>query len=253
MSRVGFIGTGHIAAPMARFLAAKGHDIHVTRRNVTMSSALHRDIGAEVGDPQSVVDASDIVFLCLRPQIAADVIAPLTFREGQKIVSVMAGVTRDTLDRLCAPATSIVQTIPLGYLEQGGCPLAAFGHAEVLAALFEPENPVVAVASEDALNAHFTICALVPGLLDLMNTGADWLGQVSRDPGRAEFYVTQLVSGFLSAMDKSAPGALARERDALATDGTLSLMMTDGLKRGGAHDALGQTFGEISAKLEAPS
>ena len=141
-----------------------------------------------------------------------------------------------------------LQTIPLGFLQQGGCPLPAFGDAKLLADLFEPDNPVIPVTSEAALNAHFAICAMVPGLLDLMATGADWLGRETGDAAAAEFYATQLTAGFLAAMDKH-PGGLAIERDALATDGTLSLQMTDALRNGGAHDTLTAALTAIGDRL----
>ncbi|MEP2531761.1 NAD(P)-binding domain-containing protein [Shimia sp.] len=252
MSRIGFIGTGHIAAPMVRFLAARGHEIRVTRRSQAVSSALAADHGAIVADTQIVLDGSDIIFLCLRPHQINDVLPSLTFRADHKIVSVMAGIASDTLATLCAPASDFVQTIPLGFLEIGGCPLAAFGNTTVLEALFAPENPVVPVASETALNAHFAICAMVPGLLDMMQTGANWLGDHTQDPAAADFFTTQLVSGFLSAMDRD-HGALARERDALATDGTISLQMTQTLRTQGAHDALHSALNAIGKRLDPSS
>ena len=249
MSRIGFIGTGHIAAPMVRHLAAKGHNIAVTRRNEAVSAMLARDCGVMVAEPQAVLDASDIVFLCLRPHHAEAGLAHLRFREGQQIVSVMAGVPVDTLTRLCAPATDFVQTIPLGFLEQGGCPLAAHGNDVLLADLFAPENPVVKVPDEAALNAHFAICAMVPGILDLMATASGWLGQRSGADG-AEFYTTQLMAGFLAAMEKGRAGRLAQERDALATEGTLSLQMTETLRDGGAHAALTRALDAIEKRLD---
>ena len=249
MSRIGFIGTGHIAAPMVRHLAAKGHRIAVTRRNETVSATLARDCGVTVAEPQALVDASDIVFLCLRPHHAEAGLAHLRFRAGQQIVSVMAGVPVDTLTRLCAPATDFVQTIPLGFLEQGGCPLAAHGNDVLLADLFAPENPVVKVPDEAALNAHFAICAMVPGILDLMATASGWLGQRSGADG-AEFYTTQLMAGFLAAMEKGRAGRLAQERDALATEGTLSLQMTETLRDGGAHAALTRALDAIEKRLD---
>ena len=250
MSRIGFIGTGHIAAPMVRHLAAKGHEIHVTRRNVDVSTALARDPGVTVADPQEVIDASDIVVLCLRPHIAVEVLTPLAFRADQQIVSVMAAVTRAQLGELCAPASDMVQTIPLGFLEQGGCPLAAFGNDALLGDLFAPENPIVKVADEAGLNAHFAICAMVPGILDLMATGADWLATQTGDADAAEFFTTQLLAGFLDTMAKTQAGCLARERDALATEGTLSLQMTQSLQSGGAHAALTSALAAIGTRLE---
>ena len=250
MSKIGFIGTGHIANPLARFLAAKGHGIIVTERSTSVSAALKADIGATVADPQTVLDTSEIVFLCLRPHQAAEILETLSFRADHRIVSVMAAVPEAQLKLLCAPATTFVQTIPLGYLQQGACPMAAYGDDRLLAELLEPENPVIKTRTEAALNAHFAICAMVPGILDLMATGAEWLGRETGDPDAAEFYTTQLVSGFLSTMDKGHAGRLATERDALATDGTLSLQMTQTLHQGAAHDALRDALTAIGKRLE---
>ncbi|SDW70848.1 pyrroline-5-carboxylate reductase [Ruegeria halocynthiae] len=251
MSRIGLIGTGHIAAPIARLIASKGHEVYVTERNAQVSSALQDELGVSIGTSQEVIDASEIIFLCLRPQIAADVLTPLAFRADQQIVSVMAAVSEAQLSTLCAPASDFVQTIPLGFLQTGGCPLAAFGNARLLAELFEPENPVVKVADEAALSAHFAICAMVPGLLDLMATGAEWLADRTGDKDGAEFYVAQLMSGFLATIEKNKTGQLAKERDALATEGTLSLQMTDTLQSEGAHDALRTALTAIGKRLEA--
>ncbi len=249
MSRIGFIGTGHIAAPMARHLAAKGHEITVTRRNETVSAALARDCGARVAEPQAVLESSDIVFLCVRPQHVEAALAPLRFRADHRIVSVMAGVPEATLRRLCAPAQGFVQTIPLGFVEEGGCPLPAYGDDALLSALFAPENPVVKVAEESALGAFMAACVLVPGLLDLMATASGWLGaRVGKDAG--EFYVTQLASGFLHAMRKEGAGRLAAERDALATDGTYSLQMVEALRAAGVHGEILAALDAVEARME---
>ena len=249
MSRVGFIGTGHIAAPIARFLHSKGHQITVSERNADTAADLQGKIGAKIEANQGVIDNSDIVFLCLRPTVAEQAIKDLTFRADQRIISVMAGVPEAKLRELCAPASQFVQTIPLGFLEQGGCPLAAYGNDALLAELFEPENPVVKVGSETSLNAHFAICAFVPGVLDLMHTASSWLADQTGDVKSAEFFTSQLLGGFLEVMDKDAVGFLQRERDALATDGTLSLQMTTGLKEGGTDAVLLKTLTAIGERL----
>jgi pyrroline-5-carboxylate reductase len=250
MSRIGFIGTGHIAAPIARLLARKGHEIFVTERNASVSAALKAEINATISDPQSVIDRSEIVFLCLRPHIASEVLGPLTFKAEHRIVSVMAAVSEADLKMLCAPAEDFVQTIPLGFLEQGGCPMAAYGNDQLLAELLAPENPVVKVANEASLNAHFAICAMVPGILDMLATGSEWLADQTGDADGAEFYTTQLMAGFLATMNKGQAGRLATERDALATDGTLSLQMTQALQTDKAHEALRDALTAIGKRLE---
>lgn len=251
MTRIGVIGTGHIAAPMVRFLARKGYDIAVTRRNATVSAQLARECGVSVGDAQQVLDGADIVLLCLRPQHARPVLSDLRFRDDHRIVSAMAGISAADLASICAPATRFAQFIPLGYLEQGGCPLAGFGETDLLETLFAPENPVVPTETEAALNAHFAICAMVPGILDMMATGADWLGHQTNDAKSATFFMTQLVAGFLTAMNKDRADSLTQERDALATEGTISLQMTTTLRDGGAHLALEQALADINQRLTA--
>jgi len=248
--KVGFIGTGHIAAPMARHVAAKGHEVLVTERNATISAQLRDQIGAGVADAQGVIDGSDRIILCLRPHIATEVLGPLSFRAEHSVISVMAGISRAELGQICGPVSRFAQTIPLGFLEGGGCPLAVFGEAALVADLFAPENPVIDIADEAHLNAHFAICALVPGLLDMMAQGSAWLASQTGAPDKAEFFTAQLVSGFLSALDRKSPGVLAQERDALATDGTLSLMMVQALRDGGAGDALDGALKAIAQRLE---
>ena len=194
-----------------------------------------------------MVDASDVIFLCLRPQHAEAAIAPLKFRDGQRIVSAMAGVTDAQLSTWCAPVTDYVRTIPFEYIEHGGCPLPALGNDGLLRDLYEPENPVIKVDSEDALNAHFAACTVLPGLLDLMATGANWLAARTGDAQGSEIYLKSLISGYIGARE----GSLAEERDALATEGTLSLQMTTELQSAGAHAALKDGLNAIEERLKA--
>jgi len=249
MTRVGFIGTGHIAAPMVRFLVRRGFDVTVSERGAQTASALKASHGVKVAKNQEVADHCDIVFLCLRPDVAPSALNGLTFRPDHKIVSVMAGVPLAELRRICALATDISMTIPLGFLEFGGCPLPACPDGTVLRTLFEPENPVLDVAREDAFNMHFAVCAAVPGLLDLMITAGEWLAQESGDPDTAAKYTRQLVAGFLTSLPDGGAELMPKERDALATQGTLSLQMTQGLQTGGTHDALVATLNAIGARL----
>ncbi|MEO9574449.1 MAG: NAD(P)-binding domain-containing protein [Tateyamaria sp.] len=249
MSRIGFIGTGHIAAPMVRFLAERGHEVCVSECNGDTAQALRRSHSVDVATNQEVLDRSDIVFLCLRPHVAQDVIAALSFRADHQLVSVMAGLSLATLAEMCAPACEITMTIPLGYLEQGGCSLPACPDAAILTALFAPENPVIPVPDEAAFNMHFAVCAMAPGLLDLMDTGGRWLAEQTGDADNAMRYTSKLVTGFLAALPDGDAGQLGQERDALATEGTISLQMTQGLRDGGAHSTLRDTLSAIGDRL----
>jgi pyrroline-5-carboxylate reductase len=253
MRRIGFIGTGHIAAPMVRFLATRGHAVTVSQRNAEVAQALAASHGVTVTDNQAVVDASEIVFLCVRPHLAPQVLAELSFRAEHQVVSVMAGISLARLARACAPATDFTVTIPLGFVEKGGCPLACCPNAGVLEPLFAPDNPVVAVADEAAFIKHFAVCAFVPGVLDLMTTASDWLGAQTGNMDAAARYTRQLLMGFLAALPEGGAELLPQERDALATEGTLSLQMTKALRDGRAHDTLTEALSAIGDRLEGKS
>jgi pyrroline-5-carboxylate reductase len=250
MSRIGFIGTGHIAAPMARFLARKGHDVVVSERNAGVAGALVAAFPAiEIKSNQGVVDSADIIFLCLRPHLWAEIVPNLTFRADQQIVSVMAGVTLADLYAACAPASQISMTIPIGFLEFGGCPLPSCPDDVTLGALFAPENPVLPVPDEAAFTQHFAASALLSAVLGVMEEGSDWLGEVTGDAKQSEIYVAALISGFLADMPKDGQARLAEYKNGLATKGTLNLQMVEGLENGDAFKTLRTTLDAIGKRM----
>lgn len=251
MSRVGFVGTGHIAAPMARGLARDGHDVTVSERSADISGALKKaGLGIEVADNQAVLDAADTVFLCLRPAVWQEVVAPLTFRADHRIVSVMAGIALGDLAEACAPATEISSTIPYGFIEFGGCPLPVVGNPQAVSDLFGEANHVLPLSRESALTSYFAASALASAALGLLEATAGWLGRETGDQASAELYVSKLIGGLLTHGDFSDAGALAREKWALATPNTLNRQMVDGVEGQGAFDSLPAVLSRIAASME---
>ncbi|MCP3969238.1 MAG: NAD(P)-binding domain-containing protein [Rhodobacteraceae bacterium] len=251
MTRIGFIGTGHIAAPMARALARKGHGVTVSERNAGVVAGLVAEgLGIDVAPNQGVIDASDIVFFCLRPAVWAGVLDGLRWREGQRIVSVMAGVPMAEIAAVCAPVTGISATIPFGFVESGGCPLPVAGDPGVLQALFGDANPVLPQADEAALRYHFAVSALPSGMLGMMEAASGWLAGQTGDAGKAEIYVANLIAGVLGNIEKDGAGRLTAERQALATPKTLNIQMYQGLRDGGSFDALPGLLNRISASMD---
>jgi pyrroline-5-carboxylate reductase len=251
MARVGFIGTGHIAAPMARALARKGHAVTVSERKAETAAALaEAGLGISVASNQAVIDASDVVFLCLRPGVWAEAVAGLVWRKEQQIVSVMAGVALSDIAALCAPVTALSVTIPIGFIENGGCPLPVAGDPAALIALFGDDNPILPQASEAALNDHFAASTLLSGGLAFLETGAAWLAAQTGDPKQAEIYVANLLAGFLRDLPKKNAGDMADAKWALATPGSLNLQMVEGLQAAGSLDALPDILSAIAASME---
>lgn len=247
MTRVGFIGTGHISAPMARALARHRHQVTVSRRNAEVSAALaEAGLGIAVAENQEVADASDVVFLCLRPAVWEAAATALTFRPDQQIVSVMAGVPLAEIARVCAPVTRLSVTIPYAFVEFGGCPLPVAGDAGAVTALFGPMNPVLPQNNEAAMASFFAASTMVSGALGLLETGAGWLGARTGDADSAEVYVAALVAGFLRNLDLDRAGRLSEAKWALATPRTLSRQMVEGL----AFDALPDLLDRIERSMD---
>ena len=246
MKRIGFLGTGHIAAPMVRFLAVKGHEIRVSERGADVAAS----VGATVMSNQDMVDGSDIVFLCLRPAVWEEVAAPLTFRNDQQIVSIMANVSLCAIRTKVTPANDICMTIPIGFLERGGCPLPAFPSAEPLNSLFGPKNPAIELNEEAQIADHFAASALLSATLTVMKDGADWLGEQTGNPAGAETYVASLMAGFLRDVPKDGQGRILEERSGLASPNTLNRAVVDAMEEANTRGIIRSVMQGLSDKMK---
>ena len=248
MSRIGFIGTGHIAAPLVRRMVRLGHDVIVTDRSHKISAELAASHGVATGSAQDVLDQCDIVFLCLRPAVALDILSGLTFRHDHKVISVMAEHAADSLRSICAPAQDITRTIPFGFAEQGGCPLPVWGDTSLIQTLFGPDNIILPMPQEDGLNAILTASGFMASQLALLNTIARWTQAQIGDENVADTYIKSLVQGFLNTMPTDA-GALGRESDDLSLPGSLNGFLRDRLNQAGTFDTLTTSLDEVYERL----
>ncbi len=65
MTRVGFVGTGRIGAPMVRRLVASGHTVRALGRNAEKRSAVS-ELGAQpVAGLREIADGADVVAVCV--------------------------------------------------------------------------------------------------------------------------------------------------------------------------------------------
>lgn len=251
MTAIGFLGTGAIAAPMARALARDGHRITVSQRNAETATALAAAFaGISVAPNQRVLDRSEVIFLCLRPAVWREILTPLAFRPDHRIISVMATVPLNQIAAATGPTASLAATIPYAVIEHGGCPLPVAGDPEPLAALFGASNPILPQADEAALNAHFAASTLVTAALALLDTGAAWLAEQTGNATGAETYATALPAAVLASLQPQAPGRIAEEISSLATPNTLNLQMLEGLRAGGSFDALPDILTRIARSMD---
>ena len=219
--RLGFLGTGEIAAAMLRGLRGQDHDILISPRNAGMAAALAAELpGVTIAANEDVVAGSDVVFLCLMAKVARELLPTLPFRADHTLISVMVDAPLATLRALCAPATDISITIPLPPIATGGCPLPVHPPSPVLEALFGASNPVLPLRDEVALQAHLGVSALCSPILDQIITAKDWLAAYTGDAARAEAYVAAMLRCYLPA--RAQGGELSAALAALSTEGGLN-------------------------------
>lgn len=229
---LGFIGTGTIASAVVQGIAGDGHRITVSERSRARSADLAERFGVAVADNQGVIDASDVVFLGLLPEQAAQVLPDLTFRPGQRVISFMAGVTLDGLGPLVAPAEPLAVMLPFPGIAKGGSPIIAMGKTGLIEDIFTPANSVYAVADTAELSAYLCAQAVLSPAVKLVADAATWLAPQVADPRQGEDFLRVLVGSSLMAND------LGPLLEALNTPGGYNARLRDHMDSAGTPDAL---------------
>ncbi|MGB0507292.1 MAG: NAD(P)-binding domain-containing protein [Pikeienuella sp.] len=239
MAKIGFIGTGEIAAAQVSALSGQGHEILVSERNPEVAAELasaHEEV--RIAPNQAVLDGADIVILCLMATTARDVLPALNFRADHQVVSVMVDVGLSELAELCTPASSFTITIPLPFIARGNCPLPVYPDNGVLRDLFGEANPIIPLADEAAMNPHFAASAMCSVIFSQLSTASDWLANHTGDATGAEIYVASLIGGYLADTPKDGADRLGAAIASLNTDGGLNQTLREHMRSAGANDAL---------------
>lgn len=203
--RIGVIGCGTIASAAVRAIARDGHRITVSERGRSHSAALAADYDSvAVADNQGVLDAADVVFLGLMAEIAGDVLGALRFREGQRVISFMAGATLARADAMVRPARAVALMMPFPGIAQGGTPIMMQGDADLVGALFGQRNTVFPLASDVEMSAHLAAQAVLSPITRMVAEAADWLAERTADRAAGEAFLRSLVAANLAQSDCAA-------------------------------------------------
>ncbi|MDO5612642.1 MAG: NAD(P)-binding domain-containing protein [Paracoccus sp. (in: a-proteobacteria)] len=251
MARIGFLGTGEIAAALVETMAGDGHQITLSRRSETVSQHLaNRFAGVNRAENQQVLDNSDIVFICLLADTARQLLPELHLRPDQTVISVMARVSIAELQTLCAPATDICAAIPLPPISLGGTPLAAYPDNAALRHLLGRHATIHICASETDLAAHFAATGILLPLLDQIDSAAEWLASFTGDRNSATQYLAGLIGGYCRMLDQTPD--LPRLRQGLSTEGGLNQTLSRKLADCGTPQALTQGLDSLRSGLNLP-
>lgn len=268
--RLGFIGVGTIATAMVRGLCSDGEpSILLGPRSARKAASLAAEFPARVcvaADNQAVLDGCDVVFLCVLPQQAAEVLEPLRFREEHVLVSVLSTEPAQSVARAARlPLSRVVRALPLPAVEErrGVTPLWPATHAPVVR-LFERLGGVIASADERELLTLASTTCLVGQLYAQMAEAQGWLVAQGIPQEQAHRYVSSVYSGAVSNARAAAGRASAGGTGAGAggasifgdlvaeqTAGGINEQLLGQMRDAGALDALRCGLDAIHSRLQA--
>ena len=226
--RIGVLGTGTIATAVVHGIAGDGHQIVVSERsaaNASLLAAAYDEVA--VAGNQAVLDQSDVVFLGLMAEVAEKMLPGLSFREDQRVVSFMAGASKDEAADMVAPAVLEAVVMPFPGIAEGGSPVLALGGTELLEELFGARNAVYAVQSDAELAAYLSAQAVLSPVARMVETAGSWLAAREAVPGAGEAFLRHLVASSLQGTQS------AELIEALNTEGGYNQRLRVHMEEGG--------------------
>jgi pyrroline-5-carboxylate reductase len=224
--RVGFIGTGSIAGSIVTGLVKSNwnfREISLSPRNPAVAARLaelDRKIRVRT-DNQAVLDDSEVVFLAVRPQIARDVVAPLAFRAGHRVINLVAGLKSEDLASWVAAPIAICRAIPAPFVADLRGVTAIYPRDAVATAIFSRLGTVVDARGPGDFELFGSACCLMGTYFGIIESAARWMQSNGMDYEVARAFLPPLFAGLAHAA-ASSPTSIEELRIAFSTRGGLN-------------------------------
>lgn len=255
LPRLGFVGVGAIAEALITGMCAAGDrraNFLLSPRNAQIAKGLAERVSViEVSaDNQSVLDRSDIIFLAVRPQVAADVLGTLKFRPDHRVVSLIATLDLARLRPLVAPASQIARVAPIPAVARRLGPLLLHPPVPEIARLLQGLGHLIQLENESDLDAYWSTTGLMSSYFGLLGEMANWLSRQDLEEAQSRTYVAALFEAL---------GATASERAEVGFDQLIAQHTTAGglneqawreLRAAGWPDLFSQALDLIHARMQ---
>ena len=112
--KYGFIGCGNMGGSIAKALSKSTKNI-VLSDPTEKAKLLAEELGCTCGDNETVISTCGCVFLAVKPQVMADVLAPLQslFQKHKPlVVSMAAGITVERIEKLIGTSLPVIRIMP---------------------------------------------------------------------------------------------------------------------------------------------
>lgn len=234
--RLGFIGTGAISAAVIHGISkawGDGNAIVVSPRSAEVSEDLAQRYRwvRRAESNQQVVDESDILFLGVMPQQAADVLRSLKLREGQIVASFVAGLDVATLHDLTGPGVEVCRITPLPPIAQLEGPVMLYPGLGQVRQLIAPLGVLIEPDSDAAMAALSTASGLMSSYFRLSQEAVGWLEERDLPRAQARDYVMAMFAALSKTALRHDPAALEALPGAHETPGGINEACREFLER----------------------
>jgi len=256
--RLGFIGTGTIAAAIVEGLSkarVSSLEIVVSPRNATIAQVLEARFAnvRAAKSNQAVLDATDLVVLAVRPQVAEEVLRGLRFRRGHQVVSLVAAWPIDRVRSMVAPATTVARAAPLPFVANLIGPTALYDAPKAVVELFDHLGSAMPVESEEAFDALMATTSIMGSYFELLHTVSTWLAGAGLSEGLGAQFASQIFYA-LGSTARCAPSSdFAALREEFSTKGGLNEQLAERLAAAGVFSAVHSGLDGVMERLRGSS
>ena len=235
---VGILGVGRLAEFIMEGVAASPgcHRFVLSPGSSGKAEALSRRYGAEVaGENQGVVDAADLVLVCLPAGSGAQLLSGLTFRQDQAVLSAMAGTGPDDLAAVVSPAAARCTMMPGHANALGIGPSLLYPADERCEAFLGHLGPVHVFEDEHAFDAACVFGAFSGASFTFMRRIISWFEDNGVPGDVARMLVAETLRGNADVIRRS-DQPLEEIVDGIATPGGITYQCVDFLETHGGLD-----------------
>jgi pyrroline-5-carboxylate reductase len=240
---VGFVGSGSMAAAMARGWAGEFEEKLFSDGGSGRARELASQIGGEAVSNEEIARRADLVVLAVKPNRLEEVAPQL--REAREVVSVLAVTPRDRLRAALPDAEHVLRVMPNVGVEVRKGVLCAAGTATDLVWMKMAVLGLIVEIEEADFDAATAVMGCSPAYLALAAEAIAEAGIADGlDPELARRLVTETAVGTAELLRRHDPVALRR---AVASPGGSTERGLEALEREGARRAFAAA---VEASLE---
>lgn len=237
---IGFIGIGVLADYLVKGIRHAGDDRQITLspRGKDNAQALSAQFDLPIAaDNQGVVDVSDMVVLSTKPEHAEAAVTGLCFREGQILLSVVAGLPCEVLQPLVEPAM-VVRALPLigTQVGVGGTPIYP-ANASV-EALLSAVSTIIVFDDEPQYELAAVSGCLNGWVYGLVAELQSWLESKGFEADKARTLAIESFDGATSYAKHFPALSLQGQADHIGQPGTFTKTVIDAFEASGGNQAL---------------